>query len=241
MKICFVASAKPLVQSALRELTCAYGQASARDADYFIAIGGDGTILHALDLALACGRQPVFGMRIMSSVGALANAYSVQALEQRLQQAQRIALYPLKAEVLSDDGVEYTQLAINEVVISRQRLQAAKIQVAIDGREQPMIIGDGVIVSTPIGSGGYNRSAGGPNLPYDAARLALTAIALHKRSEWSNVLATNNALIEIEARHPEYRPARLETSTTEIRNVRRARITCCRDLQLTLLFDAVAM
>ena len=241
MKICFVASAKPVIQIALRELTSAYGQASARDADYFIAIGGDGTILRALDLALASERQPVFGMRTMGSVGALANSYSVQDLEQRLQQAQRIALYPLRAEVLGDDGVGYTQLAINEVVFSRQRLQAAKIQVFIDGREQPVIIGDGVIVSTPIGSGGYNRSAGGPNLPYNAATLALTAIALHKRSEWSNMLATDDALIEIEVRHPEYRPVRLETSTTEIRNVRRARITFCQDFKLTLLFDAMAV
>ena len=78
MKICFVASAKPVIQVALRELTCAYGQASARGADYFIAIGGDGTILRALDLALASERQPVFGMRTMGSVGALANAYSVR-------------------------------------------------------------------------------------------------------------------------------------------------------------------
>jgi len=45
-------------------------------------------------------------------------------------------------------GVEYTQLAINEVVFSRQVCKL-QIQVAIDGREQP-VIGDGVIVSTPI-------------------------------------------------------------------------------------------
>jgi NAD+ kinase len=240
MKICFVASAKPVAQIAMRALIFSYGQAPARNADYFVAIGGDGTVLRALDLALASERQPVLGMRTMGSVGALANAYSVQDLEQRLQEAQRIALYPLRAEALGDDGVDYTQLAINEVVFSRQRLQATKIQVVIDGRAQPIIIGDGVIVSTAIGSGGYNRAAGGPNLPYEAATLALTAIALHKRSEWSDMLVTDDALIEIEAQHPEYRPVRLETSTTEIRNVRRARITCCRHLQLTLLFDAVA-
>jgi hypothetical protein len=137
-------------------------------------------------------------MRIMSSVGALANAYSVQALEQRLQQAQRIAFYPLGQRCWATMGVQYTQLAINEVVFSRQVCKL-QIQVAIDGREQP-VIGDGVIVSTPIWVAATFVPPVVPTfLPYDAATLALNAIALHKRSEWSNVLATTDALIEIEA------------------------------------------
>ena len=76
MKICFLASPKAAAQAARDALVARYGQASAQDADYLVAIGGDGTVLKALQLALVCGHRAVFGMRAEGSVGALANPYS---------------------------------------------------------------------------------------------------------------------------------------------------------------------
>lgn len=141
------------------------------------------------------------------------------------------------AEPLTENGPGQPVFAINEVVLSRQRLQTTRICVRIAGVAYPMIVGDGLIVSTAIGSGGYNRSAGGPLLAHDLPILALTAIVSDARSELRNITVANSAVIEIEVASSEFRPVRLETSDLELRDLRRVRIVCCRDVRLPLLFD----
>jgi hypothetical protein len=51
MRICFVASPKALAQQAREALVTRYGQCCAQDADCIVALGGDGTILRALQIA----------------------------------------------------------------------------------------------------------------------------------------------------------------------------------------------
>ena len=237
MKICFVSSPKHSAQAALRELTAIYGQVAVADADYIVTLGGDGTVLRGLHGALASARQPVFAMRLEGSLGAWTNRYSFQDLPQRLQCARRVVLYPLKAEARCMGGHDQTVISFNEIVFSRQRLQAAKIQVTAGARELPMLIGDGLIIASAVGSGGYNCSAGGPCMPYSASKLPLTAVALHPCSKWINTVVDDATCVEIEVRDPEFRPVRLETSTTEIKDVQRARLSCCRNSPLALLFD----
>jgi NAD+ kinase len=237
MRICFVASPKALAQQAREALVTRYGQCCAQDADCIVAVGGDRTILKALQIALAGGRQAVFGMRTKGSVGALANSYAVEDLLHRLQNAQRIVLHPLKAEPTTNKGPGQPVFAINEVVLSRQVLQTTRICVCIEGHTYPTVVGDGLIVSTAIGSGGYNRSAGGSALAYDAPMLALTAIASDARSKWRNTTLADCAVIDITVASPEFRPVRLETSDLELRDLRCVRITSCRDVRLPLLID----
>ena len=146
-------------------------------------------------------------------------------------------LHPLKAEPISQKGPDQAVFAINEVVLSRQRLQTTRIRVRIAEREYPMVVGDGLIVTTAIGSRGYNRSAGGPLLAHDAPTLALTAIAPDARSKWHNITVANSSVLEIDVASAEFRSVRLETSDLEIRDLRRVRIECCRQVHLPLLFD----
>jgi NAD+ kinase len=51
------------------------------------------------------------------------------------------------------------------------------IDIRIDGVEGPVVTGDGLIVSTPIGSTAYNASAGGAIISPDVAAMALTPLA----------------------------------------------------------------
>ncbi len=237
MKICFVSSPKQSAQAALGLLTAIYGQVAVADADYIITLGGDGTVLRGLHGALASARQPVFVMRLEGSLGALANRYSFQDLPQRLQCARRVMLHPLKAEARCVGGHNQTVMSFNEIVFSRQRLQAAKIQVTAAAREFPMLIGDGLIIASPAGSGGYYCSAGGLCVPYSASSLPLTAIAPHRSSKWTNTVVDDATCVEIEIMDPEFRPVCLETSTAEIKDIQHARVSCCRNSPLPLLFD----
>src|SRR5829696_1150456 len=136
MKIAFVASAKSVAQHALQQLTLRYGQSDVSEADYIVSIGGDGTVLKALHAALSMPEKPVFAMRLEGSVGFLTNHYDIQGLHQRLETARKIKLRPLKAEMQQAGNRIRTALSINEIVLMRQRLQAAKLKLTIGGTAQ---------------------------------------------------------------------------------------------------------
>lgn len=55
---------------------------------------------------------------------------------------------------------------MNDMSLWRAGAQAAKLTVPVnDVTRVPELVGDGLVVSTPAGSTGYNYSAGGPVLP----------------------------------------------------------------------------
>jgi len=237
MEIAFLGSAKPAAQGAVRALIERYGQSDLSVADYVVAIGGDGTVLKALHAVMTAAR-PVFAMRVAGSAGVLANDLELANLPQRLLAARRVTLHPLEAQVRHAGGTSIA-LAVNEIVLMRQRLQAARLRVG-GLREAGVgeVIGDGLLVATPIGSTGYNRSAGGSTLPQGSALLAVTALVLNPRSRWCNRIVGDDAVIDIEVIDPEHRPVRLETSLQQVSDVRHAHISCRRDISMALLFDA---
>ena len=160
MKIAFLASPKPAAQETLRQFTARYGQADIAAADYLVSIGGDGTALKALRTAMLGSRQPVYAMRLAGSVGFLANEPELADLPGRMQSARKVMLRPLVAEAGDVRGAIRTVYGIKDVVLIRERLQAAKLRLTIQGREPGLrLSGDGLLVATAIGSTGYNRSA----------------------------------------------------------------------------------
>jgi hypothetical protein len=110
-------------------------------------------MLGALHMARTLKATPVYGMRLPDSVGALGNTFQVTDLEDRLRQARRISIHPLKAEATTWHADTMTCFAINEIVLSRARLQTAKLRVNVEGLcSGQRLIGDGLVISTAIGS-----------------------------------------------------------------------------------------
>jgi NAD+ kinase len=82
-----------------------------------------------------------------------------------------------------------TVFAFNEIVVERLRNgQLVRVATAVDGDEYLTYSADGVLVSTPTGSSGYNFSAGGPVIDNDIQVLILTPIAPHFTIDRSVVL-----------------------------------------------------
>jgi NAD+ kinase len=197
MKTHFVASAKPGAQMALRQLIECYGQNDIESATHIVTVGGDGTILKVLHALWPSKCTPIFAMRLPESVAALGNQFSLSNLRERLGAARRIDIWPIQAEIRHLDGSVSTILGINEIVLSRARLQVSKLNVrTLHSERWKRAIADGVLVATPIGSTGYNRSVGGATLPWDSHLLALTGIAVRNCSEWCNTVVDDQAVIE---------------------------------------------
>lgn len=239
MKIAFLASPKPTAQQMVEYLTMWYGQCSICDADYVVTIGGDGTTLKALHAVLPFSEKPVFSMRLGGSIGFLGNRFDLANLRDRLKSARKVFIRALKAEVQDVSGRGATVFGINEIVLTRQRLQAAKLSVTLNGTKQPIdVIGDGLLIATPIGSTGYNRSAGGSILPIDSSLLSLTGLAVHHACDWANAVLSDDTLIEVAVIEPEHRQVRLETNMQELTNIRLVKVSCGAAPILTLLLES---
>ena len=174
-KIAFLAADTDSAQAALHELTEIYGQCDFKEADYIVALGGDGFMLQTLHLCQNF-RAPVYGMN-RGTVGFMMNAYETDALPLRLSNAEEQIINPLIMKATLVDGKVETALAINEVSLLRAGPQAAKLQIWVDNRQRmDELVCDGVLVATPAGSTAYNYSAHGPILPMGADVLAMTAL-----------------------------------------------------------------
>jgi NAD+ kinase len=232
----FLATDTEPAQAALAELTARYGSLPPEKAEIIVALGGDGFMLETLHRTLSRG-VPIYGMH-RGTVGFLMNEYRPDELIERLAQAQPVALHPLEMTAQTRRGEMHKALAINEVSLLRQGRQAAKIRVAVDGIVRlEELMGDGVLLATPVGSTAYNLSAHGPILPIAAGVLALTPISAFRPRRWRGAVLPHGATVEFTVLEPEKRPVSATADYTEIREVLSVRVRETRDVTFTLLFD----
>jgi NAD+ kinase len=146
-------------------------------ADVVIVLGGDGTMLRALQRSLGTGR-PVIGVNF-GSVGFL-TSIPADELESGLARVfageyEVVELPTLEAEL--DDT---THVAVNDVVAASSIIgRMINLGWEIGGEDLGAVPCDGVICSTPSGSTGYNLSNGGPVLVWGLDAMAVTFIAPH--------------------------------------------------------------
>ncbi|MDE4579781.1 ATP-NAD kinase [Sinorhizobium meliloti] len=241
MKIAFRASPRPGAQGALHELSSRYGQTPAAEADFIVTLGGDGTALEALHETLAMPAKPVFAMRTDSSTGVLCNSLRVHGLIERLHAAARVELPVLQAEIEQAGGRSQVLFAINEIVLERQVFQQAKLSIAVRGNGDPMNInGDGLVLTTPIGSTGYNRTLGGPLLPLGSSLMAVTGKAIGCPLAWSPAVLSDHEILDVEVIEAAHRPVQIATTSETIPNICRARLFRSPDRTVTLLVDGEA-
>ena len=236
-RIAFVASETDVASAALRDLTARYGQTPPDQAEVIVALGGDGFMLEALHTYMALGR-PIFGMH-RGTVGILMNAYNGEDLPTRISKSDQVTLHPLRMSALTADGNVVEALAINEVSMLRQTRQAAKIKIFVDGRERLSELScDGVLISTPAGSGAYNLSAHGPVLPLDSNVLALTPISAFRPRRWRGAVLPHRATVKFVIMEQDKRPVSAVADRDEVRDVAEVTVREDRSIAIPLLFDS---
>jgi NAD+ kinase len=235
-RIAFVASQTPEAEEARQRLAARYGEHVPDDADVIVALGGDGLMLQTLHALLGSGK-PIYGMH-RGTVGFLMNDFSEADLKDRLAAAQTTQIHPLVMRTRDVHGRSKEHRAFNEVSLFRQRHQAAKLRVLIDGKERlPELVADGVLVATPAGSTAYNLSAQGPIIPINAPLLALTPISPFRPRRWHGALLPNDAAITIEVLEADKRPVAAVADHDEVRDVGAVEVTMDRATAMPLLFD----
>src|SRR5262245_40360846 len=163
------------------------------DADLAIVLGGDGTMLRALQRFLGTG-VPVLGVNF-GRVGFL-TSIKHEELEDGLRRAfsgdfVTVELPTLEAQL---DGGAHA--AVNDVVVSSASLgRMIELDWAIAGEDLGSVPCDGMICSTPSGSTAYNLSNGGPVLVWGLDAMAVTFVAPHSLHARPMVVPRNRELV----------------------------------------------
>jgi NAD+ kinase len=145
--------------------------------ELIVSIGGDGTMLAAMRAGMGCDR-PVLGVAC-GSLGVLTRVPTGRVAEalDRFRAGDWHARKLAALEVQRPDEPEL--LALNDLVVVRAGIGQIRVTVHVDGVLFGRIAGDGVIVSTGLGSSAYSLAAGGPLLGIQTDGLVLTPLPTH--------------------------------------------------------------
>ena len=217
-------------------MTRRYGQFDAADADVIVALGGDGFMLRTLHQVIKSG-MPVFGMKL-GNVGFLMNRFSEDDLLERLDNARKVSLNPLRMRVTTASGEIATALAVNEISLLRQTNQAAHIRILVnDIVKLEQMVCDGVLLATAAGSTAYNFSVRGPILPLGTDALALTPISPFRPRRWYGAILPGTARVTFEILDHDKRSVSATADAHEVRDVVRVEAHEDKHTELRLLFD----
>jgi NAD+ kinase len=234
--IAFIASDAPAARRALTRMAKLYGNAELADAEVVVALGGDGHMLQTMH-KMVSSRIPVYGMN-RGTVGFLMNDFSEANLRQRLEAAELTTIHPLRMSAIDAEGKKHSGIAFNEVSLLRQRHQAAKIAIAVDGETRiEELICDGLLVATPVGSTAYNLSAHGPILPIGSPLLAVTPISAFRPRRWRGAILPRNARVTLTIRDAVKRPVAAVADHLEVRDVQTVEIFEDKKKIVKILFD----
>ncbi|MCC8071677.1 MAG: NAD kinase [Bacteroidales bacterium] len=151
------------------------------EADLALSIGGDGTFLSTVR-KIGPSETPIMGLN-SGRLGYLSAARISQVHQvAHLILSRQYAVEPrsmLQATVTS--RWEYApQMALNDVAILKQDTASMiTVNVYVGGELLAKYLGDGLIVSTPTGSTGYNLSVGGPIVAPSSPSWVLSPVAAH--------------------------------------------------------------
>lgn len=165
--------------------------------DCVIVLGGDGTMLRAARDFLELG-TPLLGINLgnvgylteLSRTGVLAGISRMLSGDYSLEKRMM-----LEGSVYKSGELLERSIALNDVVVSKYSpFQAIGFDVFVNGSFLNEYSGDGVIVSSPTGSTGYNLSAGGPIVEPYADLFVLTPVSVHSLNSRSIILSGDDEI-----------------------------------------------
>jgi NAD+ kinase len=178
----------------------------ATTAELIVAVGGDGTMLHAASLT---GENdiPLLGVN-RGRLGFLTDVSPSEMLESidRILAGDysRESRLRLRATLSSEEGSDRSALALNDVVL--QRFDTGRMldfETRIADRYVNAHMGDGLIVATPTGSTAYALSCGGPIIEPRLDAVVMVPICPHTLSDRPIVIPSSQR-IEVALLEREY-------------------------------------
>jgi len=155
---------------------------SLKNPDFIVSVGGDGTYLKSYDKNLCIPILPIQNLRSLSYISDIPFKEIDKAIKKLSEEEYYIEKWTMLDVLRNGKKVDS---AINDVTIFQAPFgrnyqylyEAMRYEVNVDNKPLfgfKKLIGDGVIISTPIGSYAYNRSANGYLIPMNSKKIVVT-------------------------------------------------------------------
>lgn len=181
------------------------------DVDCMLVLGGDGTVLQAARETMR-RNIPIIGVNLgtLGYMTEIEPANLEESLDRLIEgDYEQESRMMLNGRAYLGQGRTAEGWALNDIVISRSgSLQIIRFDIYVNGQFLNGYSADGMIVTTPTGSTGYNLSAGGPLIEPRARLIMLTPICPHTLNQRSIILSPED-VIEIEI--PRGKDGRVQT------------------------------
>ena len=172
--------------------------------DIIVAIGGDGTIIHAAHFA-AEHNKPILGI----NAGRLGFLAGLEKQELHLLKNLFCGNYTtdnrmmLKVSHKAENEIKGEYYCFNDCIVARgASLRLCEIEATYNKGKINTFLGDGLIIATPTGSTAYSLSAGGPVVDTAIESLILTPICTHSLFTRSMIFQSDS-VINLRVTNPE--------------------------------------
>jgi NAD+ kinase len=175
------------------------------DSDLIITLGGDGTLIGVCRNAKKSS-PPIFGVN-MGHLGFITEFSKVEFFDQ-LEEAIKgnykitsLSLY--QVEVLKKNKCIFKAHFLNDLVINNNQIsRMLTLSVESEGEHIYNLAGDGLIISSPIGSTAYSLAAGGPIINPKVNAITLTPICAHSLTHRPLVIPDGSS-VSVKAARPD--------------------------------------
>ncbi|MBF0311769.1 MAG: NAD(+)/NADH kinase [Oligoflexia bacterium] len=166
-------------------------------SDLIISLGGDGTLI-SVARNIKRNSPPVFGVNL-GHLGFITE-FTTEGLFNELEECFeghyeiiRANLY--KVKIVNNERVKFLEYFVNDAVFARNNVsKMLSLSLESDGEHIYNIIGDGLIISSPLGSTAYSLAAGGPIMHPSVKAIILTPICPHKLTHRPLVISDHKKL-----------------------------------------------
>lgn len=176
---------------------CLMEEAFLAEADCALVLGGDGTLLRVARETAKKG-IPVLGINL-GTLGFLAEV-EINRMDEAITKLMA-GEYTTEERMMLEGSVFHEGItkgfssALNDITINRSgSLQIIRFSIYVNDKFLCKMNADGIILSTPTGSTGYNMSAGGPIAAPGAELLILTPICAHTLNARSIILRSEDVV-----------------------------------------------
>jgi NAD+ kinase len=153
-------------------------------SDLIITMGGDGTLI-GVCRNVKKSSPPIFGVNMghLGFITEFAKAEFFDQLESTLKgefQITQLCLFQVEVFSQKKDKPIFKGYFLNDAVVNNNLIsRMLTLSVESEGEHIYNLAGDGLIISSPIGSTAYSMAAGGPIIHPNVNAITLTPICAH--------------------------------------------------------------
>ena len=179
---------------------------SPEEADAIVVFGGDGSMLSAIKTYHAL-EKPFIGLNAGTRGHLMNDLRNPEKLYQCWDSISYANLWLLESQVETSAG-GLKLYGFNDIWVERVTGQILRMYLTIDGVKQPpMLVGDGILFSTPQGSTGYNLALRGKAISPDVPVIQVAPMScVIDKTPVGSLILSDNSVLQVDFEQVEKRP-----------------------------------